>query len=70
MSEQDIFNDEHSVEPQVSENVSSKSNNSQSSISSFIDYVEVFVVALSLVIIIFSFFLRICKVQGPSMENT
>jgi signal peptidase I len=70
MSEQDIFNDDHSVEPQVPENVSSKSNSSQSPISSFIDYVEVFVVALSLVIIIFSFFIRICKVQGPSMENT
>lgn len=70
MSEQDIFNDDHSVEPQAPENVSSKSNSSQSPISSFIDYVEVFVVALSLVIIIFSFFIRICKVQGPSMENT
>ena len=70
MSEQDIFNDNIEAEAKiVSENMNSN-NNKQSSLSSFIDYVEVFVVALSLVIIIFSFFIRICKVQGPSMENT
>ena len=39
-------------------------------LSSVIDYAEVFVVALSVVIIIFSFFIRICEVKGPSMENT
>ena len=70
MSEQDIFNDDNNVKDQISEDINYKKSNPSSPISSFIDYVEVFVVALSLVIIIFSFFIRICKVQGPSMENT
>ena len=38
--------------------------------SSVIDYVEIFVFAICFVIIIFSFFTRLCKVVGPSMENT
>ncbi len=42
----------------------------QSPLSTFIDYAEIFIVALSLVIIIFSFFIRVCEVKGPSMENT
>ncbi|MBO5415737.1 MAG: signal peptidase I [Clostridia bacterium] len=38
--------------------------------ASVIDYVEIFVLAICFVIIIFSFFTRLCKVVGPSMENT
>ena len=70
MSEQDIFNDNIDAEAKIVSEDTNSNNNKQSSLSSFIDYVEVFVVALSLVIVIFSFFIRICKVQGPSMENT
>ena len=70
MSEKDILNES-----------TSKNNNSPTPkqpprvgfikmIPTFIDYAEIFIVALSLVIIIFSFFIRICEVKGPSMENT
>ena len=36
----------------------------------FLDYIEVFVFALCFVIILFSCFVRLCVVDGPSMENT
>ena len=35
-----------------------------------LDYIEIFVVALCLVILLFSFGFRLCTVSGPSMENT
>ncbi len=38
--------------------------------ASVIDYVEIFVFAICFVIVIFSFCTRLCKVVGPSMENT
>ena len=39
-------------------------------ISAILDYTEIFVFSLSFVVILFSFFFRICTVDGPSMENT
>ena len=74
MSEQDKLNDNvESVSKDIDE-ISPIDNKSkkdkQSPISSLIDYAEIFVIALSLVIVLFSFFLRICEVKGPSMENT
>ena len=39
-------------------------------LSSLFDYVEVFIVAICAVILIFSFAIRLCKVEGPSMEKT
>ncbi len=39
-------------------------------LSSIIDYTELFIVAVCAVIILFSGLLRICTVDGPSMENT
>lgn len=42
----------------------------RSLISSILDYVEIFVFAVCAVILIFSFFVKLCKVSGPSMEKT
>lgn len=39
-------------------------------VSSVIDYAEIFVFAICVVILIFSFVFRLCIVVGPSMENT
>lgn len=39
-------------------------------LSSLFDYIEIFVFAICAVILIFSFAIRLCKVKGPSMENT
>lgn len=36
----------------------------------FLDYAEIFVLAISFVIVVFSFFFRVCTVDGPSMNNT
>jgi len=42
----------------------------QSWLSALLDYVEIFVFAVCAVILVFSFFVKLCKVKGPSMENT
>lgn len=34
------------------------------------DFVELFVIALCIVFVVFSFVARFCRVSGPSMENT
>ena len=34
------------------------------------DYVEIFVIAICTVLVLFSFIFRLCRVDGPSMENT
>ena len=39
-------------------------------ISELIDYVEIFVFSACAVLLIFSFFFRVCKVDGPSMNQT
>lgn len=39
-------------------------------IAELIDYVEIFVFSACVVLLVFSFFLRVCKVDGPSMNNT
>jgi signal peptidase I len=39
-------------------------------LSGIADYVEIFVVAICVVILCFSFLFRLCKVNGPSMEKT
>lgn len=46
------------------------SKNPKPKIAALLDYVEVFVVAIALVILLFSFALRVCSVSGRSMENT
>lgn len=42
----------------------------KSTLSAITDYVEIFVVSICIVILVFSFFLRLCKVDGSSMEQT
>ena len=39
-------------------------------VSELIDYVEIFVFAVCAVLLVFSFFVRVCRVDGPSMNNT
>lgn len=39
-------------------------------IRSVYDFVELFVIALCIVFVIFSFAVRLCRVSGPSMERT
>ena len=41
-----------------------------SAISAVLDYSEIFVFSIAFVVILFSFFFRICNVDGPSMEKT
>ena len=38
--------------------------------SELIDYVEIFVFAVCAVLLVFSFLVRVCRVDGPSMNNT
>ena len=42
----------------------------QSKISSVFDYLEVLVLAVCVVLLLFSFVFRVCTVDGPSMEHT
>jgi len=42
----------------------------QSFAATLIEYVEVFVFAVVFVILLMTFFFRLCKVDGPSMNNT
>lgn len=42
----------------------------KNTLSAIMDYVEIFVVSICIVILVFSFFLRLCKVDGSSMEQT
>ena len=39
-------------------------------IHSVYDFLELFVIAVCIVFVIFTFFVRLCRVNGPSMENT
>ena len=39
-------------------------------LAELIDYVEIFVFSACAVLLIFSFFFRVCKVDGPSMNQT
>lgn len=39
-------------------------------IHSVYDFVELFVIAICIVFVIFTFAIRLCRVNGPSMENT
>ncbi len=59
--------DEEDIQP-VKEAIPAKKK--QSLLSSILDYVEIFVFAVCAVILIFSFFIKQCKVEGPSMEKT
>lgn len=43
---------------------------SRSFAADMIDYIEIFVFSICITLLIFSFFARICKVDGPSMNNT
>lgn len=50
---------------------SSNSPQKDTKISNILDYVEIFVIAVCFVIVLFSFTgIRLCTVQGPSMEKT
>ena len=42
----------------------------KNALSLAVDYVEIFVVSICIVILAFSFFVRLCKVDGGSMEKT
>ena len=42
----------------------------KSLLSAVIDYVEIFAVSICIVVLAFSFFTRLCTVDGGSMENT
>ena len=48
----------------------SKPKKRSSAISAILDVTEIFVFSISIVVLIFSFFFRICTVDGPSMEKT
>ncbi len=39
-------------------------------VADILDYIEIFVCAISFVLLIFSFGFRLCTVNGPSMQNT
>ena len=45
-------------------------NQKQSFFTILLDYVEIFVFAMAVVVLLFSFCFRLCTVEGESMENT
>ncbi|MBE6596520.1 MAG: signal peptidase I [Ruminococcaceae bacterium] len=51
-------------------NENKKIQKSNSAVAGILDYAEIFVFAICAVLIIFSFIFRLCKVVGPSMEQT
>lgn len=71
---QDIEQNEYEKElsPALSsDNAVPPDNDKKNKLSSVLDYVEVFVIAICFVILLFSFSgLRLCTVSGPSMEKT
>ena len=58
------------IHPEAPTGAPSPVQNKKNALSSLLDYVEMFVLAILAVMISFSFFFRICKVDGPSMNNT
>ena len=47
-----------------------KKNKAGSLASNFFDYLEIFVLSITMVLILFSFCARLCRVDGESMKNT
>ena len=47
-----------------------KNNDKQSAIAEIFDYYELCIYSLCAVIVLFSFFIRLCRVDGQSMEDT
>ena len=47
-----------------------KENAKKSAAHHLLDYVEMFVITVAVVILLLSFFFRLCVVSGPSMNNT
>lgn len=45
-------------------------NTQKSAAHLLLDYVEIFVITVAVVILLLSFFFRLCVVSGPSMNNT
>jgi signal peptidase I len=68
MQDMDNFDNTNCQEECPKEINSQKSN--KKTISTVLEYAEIFTVAISVVIILFSFFFRVCTVSGPSMEKT
>ena len=66
-------NEEKSIEEPLAENVDkkpSKSQNRKKFIREFVDYIEMFAVAVGIVVLLFSFCFRLCTVSGDSMNDT
>lgn len=49
---------------------SAKENAPKGAIHAVLDYMEIFVFTVAVVILLLSFFFRLCVVSGPSMNNT
>lgn len=47
-----------------------KENTKKSAAQVLLDYMEMFVITVAVVILLLSFFFRLCVVSGPSMNNT
>ena len=54
----------------MTKKLNSKQQESQSFAATLIEYVEVFVFAVIFVIVLMTFCVRLCEVDGPSMNNT
>lgn len=54
----------------MTKKLNSKQQDTQSFAATLIEYVEVFVFAVIFVILLMTFCVRLCKVDGPSMNNT
>lgn len=52
------------------QSTSDKSQGASSFASNFFDYVEIFVLSITMVLILFTFCARLCRVDGESMKNT
>ncbi len=67
----DLFDEmENSAYYETDEGAKEQKNSTREKISWFFDFLEVFAVCISCIIVIFALFFRLAKVQGESMEDT
>ena len=54
----------------IKNDINNGTNQSKRIVSSLLEYVELFVFSLAIVVVVFMLFFRVCKVSGDSMNNT
>ena len=70
MSDYIEYNSDNAPDESIDDVIHEEPEKKKNLLSDIVDYIEIFVFAISFVILLFSFFFRICTVSGQSMENT